>query len=88
MDATRMPLREASLPVMLYAEDSIDALRQMFADLADFLVDASLRPGVSEGALLVDAGLVAPGGISPAAQRGLVMNVVDYIIQQARESDA
>ena len=56
--------------------------------LAGFLVDASLRPGESEGALLVDAGLVAPGGISPAAQRGLVMNVVDYIIQQARESDA
>ena len=27
-------LREASLPVMLYAEDGIEALRQMFADAA------------------------------------------------------
>ena len=29
-----LSLREASLPVMLYAEDSIEALRQMFADAA------------------------------------------------------
>ena len=56
--------------------------------LANFLVDASMRPGVSEGSLLVDAGLVAPGGISPAAQQGIVVSAIDYIIQQARESDA
>lgn len=56
--------------------------------LADFLIDASLRPGESEGTLLVDAGLVAPGGISPAAQQGIVVSAIDYITQQARESNA
>ena len=56
--------------------------------LADFLVDASLRPGESEGTLLVDAGLVASGGISPTAQQGIVVSAIDYITQQGRESNA
>ena len=53
--------------------------------LADFLQEASLCPGVSEGSLLVEAGVVAPGGISPNAQRQVVIKAVDYIVGQARE---
>ena len=53
--------------------------------LADFLQVASLRPGVSEGSLLIDAGVVAPGGISPNAQRQIVVKAVDYIIEHASE---
>lgn len=54
--------------------------------LADFLQDASLRPGVTKDSLLVDAGVVAPGGTSPAAQRQTVIHAVDYIVSQAEES--
>ena len=53
--------------------------------LADFLQEASLRPGVSEGSLLIDAGVVAPGGITPNAQRQIVVKAVDYIVQRANE---
>ena len=53
--------------------------------LADFLQEASLCPGVSEGSLLIDAGVVAPGGISPNAQRQIVVKAVDYIVERARE---
>ena len=53
--------------------------------LADFLRDASLRPGVSEGSLLVDTGVVAPGGISPETQRQVVIRAIGHIVQQAKE---
>ena len=52
--------------------------------LAEFLQGASLRPGVSAGSLLVDAGVVAPGGTSPAAQLRAVVQAIDYIVRQAR----
>ena len=54
--------------------------------LAEFLRGAPLRPGVSNGSLLVDAGVVAPGGTSPAAQRWQVTNAIDYIVRQAKEA--
>ena len=53
--------------------------------LADFLHEASLRPGVNDGSILVDAGVVAPGGISPNAQRQIVVKAVDYIVERANE---
>ena len=54
--------------------------------LADFLRDASLRPGLQKGSLLVDIGVVAPGGTSPVAQRGIVIRAIEHIVQIARES--
>ncbi len=53
--------------------------------LADFLRNASLRPGIKTGSLLIDAGVVPPGGTSPIAQRQTVVQAIDYIIEQARE---
>ena len=54
--------------------------------LADFLRGASLRPRSNTGALLVDAGVVAPGATSPEAQLGLVMQAIDYIVRRAKEA--
>ena len=56
--------------------------------LAEFLRGASLVPGETSGTLLVDTGVVAPGGISPAAQQGLVVGAIDYIIQQTERAVA
>ena len=53
--------------------------------LAEFLRGASLEPGAIRGSLLVDAGVVAPGGISPAGQRWQLVEGVDYIVRRARE---
>ena len=56
--------------------------------LAEFLRGASLKPGSHTNALLVDAGLVAPGGISPAAQAGQVKEGIDYIVRRAKEANS
>ena len=56
--------------------------------LADFLRSASLVPGVNRGSLLVDAGVVAPGGISPQAQQGLTVQGIDYIVSRAKEANS
>ena len=57
--------------------------------LAEFLREASLKPGVSSGSLLVDAGVVAPGGTSPTAQRQAVVHAIKYIVEQVKqEGDA
>ena len=53
--------------------------------LAEFLRHASLKPGGVEGSLLVDAGAVAPGGISPAGQLTTLVEAIDYIVRRARE---
>ena len=53
--------------------------------LAHFLRGASLKPGVVSGSLLVEVGLVAPGGTSPIAQRQAMVRAIDYIVSQARE---
>ena len=52
--------------------------------LADYLQAASLCPGIAEGSLLVDAGVVAPGGISPTSQRQVVVRAIDYIVERAK----
>ena len=52
--------------------------------LAEFIRNASLEPGSGRGALLVDAGLVAEGGITPFARAQLVDSAIDHIVRQAR----
>ena len=54
--------------------------------LADFLRDASMKPGVRKGSLLVDVGVVAPGGTSPVAQSSLVIRAIEHIVELAREN--
>ena len=54
--------------------------------LADFIRRASLTPGSGQGALLVDAGLVAEDGITPFARSQLMNSAIDYIVQQAQEA--
>ena len=51
--------------------------------LAEFIRSASLEPGSGQGALLVDAGLVAEGGITPFARVQLVNSAIEYIVHQA-----
>ena len=52
--------------------------------LAEFIQGASLKPGSGQGALLVDAGLVAEGGITPFARTQLVSSAIEYIVNQAK----
>ena len=54
--------------------------------LATFLRNAVLEPGRGEGALLVKAGIVAPGGITPFPRAQLVTKAIDFIVQQAKEA--
>ena len=54
--------------------------------LAEFLRGESLKPGVQNDALLVDAGLVAPGGASPSSPARLVQDAIDFIVQRAEEA--
>ena len=54
--------------------------------LAKFLRNASLKPESRKGALLVDAGLVAPGGITPIPGRQVVTSAIEYIVRQAKKS--
>ena len=49
--------------------------------LADFIHQASLKPG---SGLLVDAGAVLPGGISPIGRQKQIKGAIDYILNQAR----
>ena len=53
--------------------------------LSEFLLDACLEPGKSRDALLVDAGMVAPGGITPIARQSVVLSAIDYIINSAKQ---
>lgn len=53
--------------------------------LAEFLSDVSLLPGSYTGTLLVDAGAVAPGGISPSGQLSQLAEAINYIVQLAKE---
>ena len=55
--------------------------------LADFIRSTSLEPGKREDALLVDAGLVIPGGTTPIARAHQVARAIDYIVSCARESN-
>ena len=56
--------------------------------LAEFIRNSSLEPGSGQGALLVDAGLVAEGGITPFARSQLVISAIDHIVRQARAASA
>ena len=52
--------------------------------LADFIHQASLKPGSGSGALLVDAGAVLPGNITPIGRQGEIKGAIAYILNQAR----
>ena len=54
--------------------------------LAAFLRNATLKPASGEGALLVDAGVVDPGGITPIARLGAVATAIDYIVSEAKKA--
>ena len=54
--------------------------------LAEFIRSALLKPGSSEGALLVDAGAVIPGGVTPIAGHMNTVRAVNYIVYQAKDS--
>ena len=54
--------------------------------LAEFLRRASLKPGSDAGALLVDAGIVAPSGVTPVIRKEIMAKAVDHIVCQARKS--
>ncbi len=56
--------------------------------LADFIREASLIPGQSEGqgALLVDAGVVVSGGVTPLSRAQETTRAISYIVSQARET--
>ena len=60
--------------------------RSDWKPLANFIRAESLQPGESEGALLVDAGLVLPGGITPLARSQAVAAAIDYINSEASQS--
>lgn len=64
-----------------WTKDGVDWKR-----LAEFLRQASLVPGVDEGSLLVDTGVVAPGGTSPVAQQEAVLNAIGSIVEQASDA--
>lgn len=55
--------------------------------LAELLRNAVLEPGSGEGVLLVDAGIVAPGGITPFARTQTMTEAIEYIVRQAREAN-
>lgn len=52
--------------------------------LAEFIRGANLKSGGGSGALLVDAGVVAPGGTSPVGRRQEVAGAIRYILQRAK----
>ena len=52
--------------------------------LAEFIRAACLEPASGRGALLVDAGMVAPGGITPIARSQVVNAATEYIVRQAK----
>ena len=54
--------------------------------LAEYVRKANLTPGSGPGALLVDAGNMAPGGASPVARRQEVQAAINYIVAQAQNS--
>ena len=54
--------------------------------LAEFIMNSSLEPGSGKGSLLVDAGMIAEGGITPFARAQLVTSAIDYVVHQAASS--
>ena len=52
--------------------------------LAEFIREACLEPASGRGALLVDAGMVGVGGITPIARSEVVNAAIEYIVRQAK----
>ena len=62
-----------------WTKDSAD-----WRPLAEFIRRACLEPASREGALLVDTGMVAAGGITPIARSQVVSDAIEYIVRQAK----
>ena len=62
--------------------------RPDWTPLAEFIRGASLEPGQSygEGALLVEAGVVAPGGTNPFPRSQEMVKAINYIVGQVEEA--
>lgn len=54
--------------------------------LAQYVHQAILTPRAGYGALLVDAGAMAPGESSPSARRQEVQGAINYIVAEARKA--
>ncbi len=52
--------------------------------LAEFIRQACLEPASGRGALLVDAGIVGIGGITPIARSQVVTAAIEYIVREAK----
>ena len=52
--------------------------------LAKFLHEASLKPRMRSGSLLVDAGVVPPGSSAPITIRSIVQDAIAYIVKKAK----
>ena len=54
--------------------------------LAQFIRKASFEPRSGKGSLLVDAGLLEAGGLTPFARQSLVVGATSYIVHLAKQS--
>ncbi len=54
--------------------------------LADFIRAAPLKPGEGKGSLLVDAGVVIPGGRTPIGRQKQMVEAAGYIVRQAKDA--
>lgn len=52
--------------------------------LANFIRQGSMKPGSGYGTLLVDAGVVLPGSISPIGRQAQIKGAISYIVNQTR----
>lgn len=57
--------------------------REDWKPLAEFIRAASLSPGSGRGSLLVEAGVVIPGGTTPIGRTAHMSKAVDHIVEQA-----
>ena len=57
--------------------------REDWKPLAEFIRAASLSPGAGRGSLLVEAGVVIPGGTTPIGRTAHMSKAVDHIVGQA-----
>ena len=61
--------------------------REDWKPLAEFIRAASLSPGAGRGSLLVEAGVVIPGGTTPIGRTAHMSKAVDHIVGQAEAAN-
>jgi DGQHR domain-containing protein len=65
----------------LWSEDS-----DQWEPLAEFIRSSDLSVGAGQGSLLVDAGVVAPGGSYPVGRRQEVQGAINYIVATVKKT--